>query len=306
MSVDARFASSSAGVSAAEAALKSSISGLVSAAEFKRAQATALAAAAASSAKYVGTDDGATIAVPKMTEEAQKGVGGVAAKRSRAPVLSFVGQDDDEKESDEGNGADALSSKRTRVGKDPTAVTGFLPDAVRDEAEAAAAARARTDFAAQHEAARRERIEITYSWWDGTGHRRTITVPKGASVGRFLQWVVEDLAAEFPALRGMGGDALLYVKEDIILPAGVTFLELIAARARGKSGPLFSFDVHDDVRLVDDTRVEKDESHPGKVIERRWYEKNKHTFPASRWEAFDWAKAKGDQPYTIKDLAGVK
>ena len=84
------------------------------------------------------------------------------------------------------------------------------------------------------------------------------------------------------------------------------------SKARGKSGPLFHFDVHDDVRLTNDARVEKDEvrlffcpslslvrhhsppppppppplaqSHPGKVISRSWYEANKHIFPASRWE----------------------
>lgn len=41
--------------------------------------------------------------------------------------------------------------------------------------------------------------------------------------------------------------------------------ELIVKKARGKSGPLFNFDVHDDVRMVNDARVEKDESHAGKV-----------------------------------------
>lgn len=41
----------------------------------------------------------------------------------------------------------------------------------------------------------------------------------------------------------------------------------------------------DDVRLnAVDSRIEKDESHPGKIVERRWYERNKHIFPASRWE----------------------
>lgn len=43
------------------------------------------------------------------------------------------------------------------------------------------------------------------------------------------------------------------------------------AQARGKSGPLFHFDVHEDVRLENDARVEKDESHAGKVVERHWY-----------------------------------
>ena len=55
-------------------------------------------------------------------------------------------------------------------------------------------------------------------------------------------------------------------------------------KARGKSGPLFNFDVHDDVRLLADANVEKDESHAGKVVERSWYQRNKHIFPASRWE----------------------
>lgn len=38
-----------------------------------------------------------------------------------------------------------------------------------------------------------------------------------------------------------------------------------APQARGKSGPLFHFDVHEDVRLTADVTIERDESHPGKV-----------------------------------------
>ncbi len=75
---------------------------------------------------------------------------------------------------------------------------------------------------------------------------------------------------------------------------------MIVSRARGKSGPLFHFDVHEDVRLVNDYRIEKDESHPGKVIDRRWYEKNKHIFPASRWEMYDHkTNAEKYSTYTI-------
>lgn len=82
-------------------------------------------------------------------------------------------------------------------------------------------------------------------------------------------------------------DSLLYVKEDLIIPHHFSFYDLIVTKARGKSGPLFNFDVHDDVRLVHDARIEKDESHPGKVIERRYFEKNKHVFPLSRYEVYD-------------------
>ena len=56
---------------------------------------------------------------------------------------------------------------------------------------------------------------------------------------------------------------LMYVKEDLIIPHHISFYDLIATRARGKSGPLFHFDVHEDIRLQNDARIEKDESHAG-------------------------------------------
>ena len=144
----------------------------------------------------------------------------------------------------------------------------------------------------------KEKLEITYSYWDGSGHRRECVVTKGSAVGDLLEVVRQDLCKEFKELTTVASDALLYVKEDLILPHDITFYDLIVTKARGKSGPLFHFDVHEDVRLGPlDRRVEKDESHPGKVVERRWYERNKHIFPASRWEIYDPAKTYGK--YTI-------
>ncbi len=91
---------------------------------------------------------------------------------------------------------------------------------------------------------------------------------------------------------------LLYVKEDLILPHHITFYELIVSKARGKSGPLFHFDVHDDVRVgTFDHRVEKDESHAGKVMEKRLYERNKDKFPYSRFELYDPNKSYDE--YTV-------
>ena len=63
--------------------------------------------------------------------------------------------------------------------------------------------------------------------------------------------------------RNVSISNLIYVKEDLILPHAVTFHDLIRKKARGKSGPLFHFDVHDDVRLEHDARLEKNESHAG-------------------------------------------
>ena len=56
-----------------------------------------------------------------------------------------------------------------------------------------------------------------------------------------------------------GVEHSMYIKEDLIIPQHYTFYDFIMTKARGKSGALFSFDVHDDIRLVSDARIEKDE-----------------------------------------------
>jgi protein FAM50 len=142
-------------------------------------------------------------------------------------------------------------------------------------------------------------LEVTYSYWDGSGHRKVIKVKKGTSIGKFLEQIKAQLIGEFSALRSVNPDDLMYVKEDLIIPQHLSFYDLIVTKARGKSGPLFHFDVHEDVRIITDVNVEKDESHPGKVVERRWYERNKHIFPASRWELFDPSLSREHVGYTI-------
>jgi protein FAM50 len=181
--------------------------------------------------------------------------------------------------------------------KDPTVDTSFLPDRQREAEEARRREELRQEWRAQQARVQAEMIEVTYSYWDGSGHRRNIDVPKGTTVGKYLELVRQDLAKEFAEMRGVSSDNLLYIKEDLIIPHHFSFYDLIVTKARGKSGPLFCFDVHDDVRLTNDARVEKDESHPGKIVERAWYERNKHIFPASRWEVYDPA-VKRDK-YTI-------
>lgn len=59
---------------------------------------------------------------------------------------------------------------------------------------------------------------------------------------------------------------LMYVKEDLVLPHSLSFYDLIISKARGKSGPLFHFDVYDDVRLEHNANVEKEESHAGTYV----------------------------------------
>lgn len=57
--------------------------------------------------------------------------------------------------------------------------------------------------------------------------------------------------------------SLMYVKEDIILPHTVSFYDLIVNKARGKSGPLFQFDVQEHVVMTFDPRLKSQDAHPG-------------------------------------------
>uniref|UniRef100_A0A2I3RKX0 Family with sequence similarity 50 member A n=1 Tax=Pan troglodytes TaxID=9598 RepID=A0A2I3RKX0_PANTR len=191
-----------------------------------------------------------------------------------------------------------LQMWKRKLGKNPDVDTSFLPDRDREEEENRLREELRQEWEAKQEKIKSEEIEITFSYWDGSGHRRTVKMRKGNTMQQFLQKALEILRKDFSELRSAGVEQLMYIKEDLIIPHHHSFYDFIVTKARGKSGPLFNFDVHDDVRLLSDATVEKDESHAGKVVLRSWYEKNKHIFPASRWEPYDPEK-KWDK-YTVR------
>ncbi|KAG5670553.1 hypothetical protein PVAND_000807 [Polypedilum vanderplanki] len=188
-----------------------------------------------------------------------------------------------------------------KVKKNPEVDTSYLPDRNREELEYKMREDLKNEWIMQQQAIKAEEINITFSYWDGSGHRFQITMLKGNSIFEFLQKALtEILRKEFPELRIVTADQLMYIKEDLILPHYYTFYDFIISKARGKSGPLFQFDVKDDIRLLSDATVEKEESHAGKVVLRSWYERNKHIFPGSRWEPFNPA-LKTYETYTFKD-----
>jgi len=180
-----------------------------------------------------------------------------------------------------------VKKKDFSLGKNPEVDTDFLPDRQREQRLRSERARLVEEYKNNVEKEKGEILEITYSYWDGSGHRRNLRIAKGSTIGQFLEAARNALAMDFAEVRALSASDLMYIKEDVILPHHVSFYELIRSKARGKSGPLFHFDVHDDIRLMSDTRVEKDESHAGKIVDRKWYDRNKHIFPASRWEVYD-------------------
>ncbi|KAG0358518.1 XAP5-domain-containing protein [Gamsiella multidivaricata] len=211
------------------------------------------------------------------------------------PNKKRAGSDDnDSQEGDSPNKDSPPTSKKSKFGKDPNIDTSFLPDREREEQERMAREELRQEWLKKQEAIKKETIQITYSYWDGSGHRKEVECKKGDTIAQFL----EKCRQQFQQLRGVSIDNMMYVKEDLIIPHHYTFYDFIINKARGKSGPLFSFDVHEDIRLTNDANVEKDESHAGKVVERTYYERNKHIFPLSRFEIYDPEKSYGK--YSIK------
>lgn len=66
--------------------------------------------------------------------------------------------------------------KRTKFGKNPNVDTSFLPDREREEEERRERERLRQEWLRRQEELKAEEIEVTYSYWDGSGHRKSVVV----------------------------------------------------------------------------------------------------------------------------------
>lgn len=234
-------------------------------------------------------------------EQQQKADDSLKRKKKHTLQTNKLSFDDDlEDEGEDGGGSTSAPAapptmKRLKIRKDPTVNTSFLPDKEREEREKLEREELKLEWLKRQEEIKSERIRITFSYWDGYGHRSTVECAKGDSIDRFLALARD----KFPQIRGVSTDKLMFVKEDLIIPHDYTFYDFILNKIRGKSGPLFDFSVTEDIRVKNDATQERTESHPAKVVERTWYERNKHIFPVNRWEVFDPTKDYGE--YAIKD-----
>ena len=299
--VGKKFAEASM-TTAQENQLRDATIGLVTADQFRKLQKEAIDgtmnAQNKRTAEQMLADEKARIDAEKESKKAK--LRRLKEKKKQMATLSFAGDEEpeeEEKNTDAGNEGSNVKPKKL-IQKDPTIDTSFLPDQERDQAIAVQREQIQKEWELEQQRKKQSSLEIVYSYWDGSGHRRSVQVLQGNTIGEFLEAVRKQLSTEFRELANVASDALIYIKEDLILNHDLTFYDLIATKARGKSGPLFHFDVHEDIRIgQNDVRVEKDESHPGKVVQRYWYERNKHIFPASRWEVYDPTKDYGT--YTI-------
>lgn len=103
------------------------------------------------------------------------------AKKKMASRLSFMDDDPgDEAEEEEEAATKPVVSK-----KDPTVDTSFLPDQQRDEESRQERKRLELDWKERQDAIQKEALEITYSYWDGSGIDEPLLSPKALRLAIF-------------------------------------------------------------------------------------------------------------------------
>ncbi|KAF3911292.1 hypothetical protein ABW21_db0200193 [Orbilia brochopaga] len=174
------------------------------------------------------------------------------------------------------------------------APTVLTKASLRKEAEMREALR--KEFNKLQDQIRNEEISIPFVFYDGTNvPGGECKMKKGEAVWLFLE--------RARRTRGLwhrvSVDDLMFVRGEIIIPHHYEFYYFIVNGTVGPHGKLF--DYPSALTLKDgkiDTGAAKDKDGKNierppddptvtKVVDRRWYERNKHIFPASMWETFD-------------------
>jgi len=82
------------------------------------------------------------------------------------------------REVDSDEGSNPLPGQK-KLKKNPDVDTSFLPDREREEEENRIREELRQEWVAKQQSLKEEEIEITFSYWDGSGHRKTVNMKKG-------------------------------------------------------------------------------------------------------------------------------
>jgi hypothetical protein len=120
--------------------------------------------------------------VENLFREEQKKV--KKRKKSGKATLSFALDDEGEGEGGAGSTSGSVTpnasvnteNQRKKFRKNPAVDTSFLPDRDREEAERRQREELRQQWLKRQEEMKKEEIEITYSYWDGSGHRKSVVV----------------------------------------------------------------------------------------------------------------------------------
>ncbi|KAH8150637.1 uncharacterized protein LAJ45_05333 [Morchella importuna] len=152
----------------------------------------------------------------------------------------------------------------------------------------------RREFLALQEKIKNEEISIPFVFYDGTNvappDGSGVQVKKGEMVWLFLERA-RRMSGRREWLR-VSVDDLLLVRGEVIIPHHYEFYYFIVNRTQGPNGTLFDYPSPLDPpnpngEPTTTTQGGKEDPTMTKVVDRRWYERNKHIFPASVWTEFD-------------------
>ena len=97
-------------------------------------------------------------------------------KKTAKSTLSFAMDDEGDESGSPSLNDDEPPVKRPKSRKNPEVDTSFLPDREREEAERREREQLRQEWLRKQDELKKEDIEITYSYWDGSGHRKSVMV----------------------------------------------------------------------------------------------------------------------------------
>ncbi|PRP88662.1 hypothetical protein PROFUN_02758 [Planoprotostelium fungivorum] len=262
LSIDQKFATLQE--KTGEDTLRAETYGLVSLEDFQRKK-EMLALAAAEAEKNKGKSQNT-----KKTKKIEKN------------KLSFGDDEEDSSSQKEDEEEDENSRKKRKMLKNPDAHTEFLPDKDREENDKAEREKLIAEWKAEQEKIKNEDMSINYCHYTGSnGEMKNALLKRGWTVSRFL----EKAKTDNKDLKGMTSDSLMLIMEDHIVPQYLTFYDLQLLKNQQDKSPVFP-------ALVTGGKY-------GRIIEKKWYERNKHITPASKWEQLDVSRK--DKYYVVND-----
>ncbi|KAI0173239.1 XAP5-domain-containing protein [Hypoxylon sp. FL1284] len=256
--------------------------------------------------------------------------------------LSFGDDDEDAENGDDrdapANGKQGKSDKKFKFKANSS--VSVVPRSVTKAAlrrEATERETLRREFLARQEAVKATEIAVPFVFYDGTDiPGGVVRVKKGD-----FTWVFLDKSRKVGADLGVGEksnarrewarvgvDDLMMVRGNIIIPHHYDFLFFIMNKTVGPAGKLL-FDYLSEVPTpaasdspengqpqstsqvlksaktqpsIGDLEGATDDPTFTKVVDRRWYERNKHIYPASVWQEFD--PERDYQKEVRRDLGG--
>jgi hypothetical protein len=121
-------------------------------------------------------------------------------------------------------------------------------------------------------------IKLSFFYFDGFKQVKSVTVPKSTKVGEFLELARKFICQEYPEFSGIKGDHIFQlVIDEYLIPNDVTFSDLELKTINHRAGP--------DIRFKRSEAEDAEEliSKSLKIIDRRFYEQNRHVFPFNKW-----------------------